>query len=164
MENAPDDPNNSNREKDGRINFWKELWSQMFDPKKNQEAIGSESAAQAPFEKFSEELNKKIEQLKFNLEHPSLQKTGDEFNNDAASKKGKREKKTDSLIEVGNFLGSDSSGSLIPQLQLDVQRQSLEAHRKLVEQQAAEIALLGLINLAVSRNKASQDLGIDFGG
>jgi hypothetical protein len=129
----------------------------------NNEAAKAFEDAERPFQKSSEELTKKIAELRFGLEHPTHQKTADELNLDSsASKKSRRpyENKTDSLIEVGNFLGSGKNAiNSIAQQQLEVARSSLDEQKNTTK----AVETLNETMQSNFRNDTGGD-GVDYGG
>lgn len=105
MQAAPNDPNNKNRMKDGRLNFWKELRDQIFDPKKNGAAIAAASGAEKPFDlnikQFEEMLKNAAEKTKVTMPATNF------LDMEKTKQTSGSRIPTDSLVKVGNFLGSN---------------------------------------------------------
>jgi len=106
MEAAPDEKNNPNRTSSGRLNFWKELFDQVFGAK-NKSALDAKDAAEKPFdlkiEEFAKRLEKAAEELK--SPKPDFSKT-EQVAKTMAEHASRQPKDSDNLIKVGNFLGA----------------------------------------------------------
>lgn len=141
------DPNAQFRGSDGRINFWKELWSTLKSP----EASGAYNSTVKGFDLAIDEFNKTVESLaKLN---PQNQKPIAIEPDSPSKRRAASHGRDDSLIESGNFLGSasDSIGR-IAQQHLEVAKKQLD---KLTD-----------IDTKLGKNQDAGDElgGVDFGG
>lgn len=123
------DPYKNIRDKDGRINFWKELIGVL----KSDDPAAAFKAAQKPFELNLKSFNQSLADAADALKRPApdFQKTA----TDAVRMRGDSHRESDSLISIGNYLGRSNqavSGVVFAQQTAANTKHSADALDKIV--------------------------------